>query len=59
MFVDNKEIDGDDLQILKCIIYYKKSIIIINPRIEARKRLISCYDVKILLVNMLLLVMIY
>jgi hypothetical protein len=56
---DNKEIDGDDLQILRCIVYYKNSIIIINPRFEARKRLISYYDVTILLVNMFLLVMIY
>ncbi len=56
---DNKEIDGDDLQILRCIVYYKNSIIIINPRFEARKHLISCYDVIILFVNMLLLVMIY
>ncbi len=38
---DNKEIDGDDLQILGCIIYYKNSIIIINLKIETKKHLIS------------------
>ncbi len=46
---DNKEVDGDYPQIMKCIIYYNSLVIAINPRIQIRKGLISYHKTNIII----------